>query len=1097
MKKGIIASLFLCFSLITLRIYGQENIYLSSDQFVNEGIEFHNKGEYDKAITSYQKVSKCDPNYELACYESALTYYYIDKYEEALAKCKEALSLDYDKAIVYSLMGSILDDMGKENDGIELMTAALKKWPYNQNLLYNLAICYLNTDRPVQAEEILIKSILINPYHTRTHLGLAKANYMMGRITQSYLAYNMVLLLNPSLNNIAAFEEAISQKPKLKIQEYKYPYSKNVNSEKWDEIKGLLQSELAFSKEFDYDYDYNYTTGRQSLMLFRKLTFEPSDTSIYSRLYARLFVDIYQKVGFETYLNYILKNTNNDNVAKWSTKNKDKLDSFVNWAQSFLNQGRLYGFSYQDEQNTKQTFHYDEKGNLVSIGELSGKKGDVKNGNWLIIGDDGYISEKGVYLNNKAGGEWLVYWPDGIIKNRLNFVNDKLEGTNKTFYPNGALEKNYNSKSGKKDGISETYTHSGFLTIKNSYSEDLANGPGVYYNYNEGFKRAYTYNNGTLVNENIETWLNGNEKQRCSYHKGMVDGAYTTWYSNSSKESERNYKNDTLAGKYCEYYPNNQKSKEFEYDGKEQIIGKIISYDRMGNITSEESEYKDGKLTGTRIEFFPDGKTQRILKYQNDHLLEIVCLDDKGNQVYKAKDADSSIYLKSFYSDGIVNSEGLMAKDKRQGKWKFYNPLGIITTESNYSNGILEDIQHTYNENGQIEKEYTSRGNYILGGYKEYYINGHLKMQGNYDSTGVAGKWLYYYKNDTLSNIIFYKNGKIAGRSYSFEPNGQMKSEEFHDNEGNSIRYKEFEADGSLLADMNYKYGSHTFEINFPNGKLKEKRNIVDNVLNGLHEEYYPNGQLATQIEYSHNSISGHFKKWDYYGNITNEIPYNSGLAEGDGKWYKDKNLEYEAHYEQDKLQGKTTSYFYNGQKARESMYVDDKRNGNSDYFSPEGIFMYRLRYVDNTLKAYSYLDKSGNMIPEVPITDATSEIKTYYPNGNVSAIIPLYRGLYNGKVISYYSSGSVLHEGMYKFDENEGYDKNYYPNNKLRELTNYTSNSRNGLYEMYNENGKKQKSGNYFMDNEEGEWKIYNTDGSIKEVLTYRNGIIYDIKKI
>ena len=124
MKKGIIASLFLCLSLITLRIYGQETIYLSSDQFVNEGIEFHNKGEYDKAIASYQKVSKCDPNYELACYELALTYYYIDKYEEALAKCKEALSLDYDKAVVYSLMGSILDETGKENEGIELLTAA-------------------------------------------------------------------------------------------------------------------------------------------------------------------------------------------------------------------------------------------------------------------------------------------------------------------------------------------------------------------------------------------------------------------------------------------------------------------------------------------------------------------------------------------------------------------------------------------------------------------------------------------------------------------------------------------------------------------------------------------------------------------------------------------------------------------------------------------------------------------------------------------------------------------------------------------------------------------------------------------------------------
>jgi uncharacterized protein len=1095
MKKGIIASLFICFSLITLQINGQETIYISSDQFVNEGIGFHDKGEYNNAISSYQKVSKCDPNYAMVCYELALTYYYIDRYEEALAKCREAISLSYDKAIVYSLMGSILDDTGKENESIELLTVALKKWPYNQNILYNLAVSYLNTGRPLQAEEILIKSVLINPYHTRTHLGLAKANYMMGRITQSYLAYNMVLLLNPSVNNIAAYEDAISGKLKLNIQEYKYPYPKNFNSEKWDDIKGLLQSELAFSKDFDYDYEYNYTSARQSLMLFRKITFEPSDTSIYNRLYTRLFVGINKEVGFETYLNYILKNIKNDNVVKWSDNNKDKVDSLVNWVQSFLNQGRLYGFSYQDEQSTKQTYHYDEKGKFASIGILSGKNGNIKNGTWLIIGDDGYISEKGDYKNDKAEGEWLIYWPDGTIKKRLNFVNDKLEGTNKTFYPNGAIETSFNTKSGKKDGILESFTHSGFQTIINNYSDDLADGPGVYYNYNEGFKRTYTYNKGTLENENIETWLNGNEKQSFSYLNGLVDGTCITRYSNSSRESERNYKNDTLVGKYCEYYPNNQKSREYQYDGKGRLSGKVISYDRMGKITSEESEYKDGKLTGTRTEFFPDGKSQRILTYQNDHLLEIVCLDDKGNQLYKAVDADSSIYLKSFFSDGIMSSEGLLVKDKRQGKWKFYNPLGIITTESNYFNGLLQDIQHTYYDNGQIEKEFTSSGNYTLGVSKEYYINGHLKNQGYYDSTGVAGKWLYYYKNDSLSNIIFYKNSKIAGRSYLFDPKGHLKSEEFHDNEGNSIRYKEFETDGRISADMNYEYGSHTFEINFPNGKLKEKKTLADNLLHGLNETYYPNGQLSTQIEYSHNLIIGHYKKWDYKGNVTYEIPYELGLAEGEGKWYKENSLEYEAHYEQDQLQGKTISYYYNGKKARETMYVDDKRNGNSDYFSPEGIFMYRIRYVDNTIKAFSYFDKSGNMVPEIAVTDATTEIKTYYSNGNVSAVIPIYRGLYNGKFISYYSSGSKLRETIFKFDDNEGYDKSYYPNNKLRELINYTSDSRNGIYELYYENGKKQKTGNYFMDNEEGEWKIFKTDGSIEEIVTYQNGIVYDIK--
>jgi uncharacterized protein len=1095
MKKGIITSLFLCFSLITLRVYGQENIYLSSDQFIDEGIEFHNNGEYDKALTSYRKVSKCDPNYELACYEMALTYYYSNKDEEAIAKCREALSLNYDKAIVYSLMGSILDEMGKQNEGIQILTAASKKWPYNQNILYNLAVCYLNTDMPVQAEAILLKSALINPYHVRTHLGLAKANYMMGRIAQSYLAYNMVLLLNPSLNNLGAFEDAISQKPKLKNQEYKYPYPKNINSAKWDEIKGLLQSELAFNKEFDYDFEYNYTTGRQSLMLFRKLAFEPSDTSIYNRLYARIFVGIYKKAGFETYLNYILKNIKNENVDKWSKNNQNKLDSLVNWAQSFLNKGRLYGFSYQDEQNLKQSFHYDEKGNLISIGELSGKNGDIKKGTWLIISDDGLLSEKGNYIDNREEGEWLVYWPDGTIKNRLNFVNGKLDGTIKSFYPNGALESNYNAKSDKKNGTFESYTHSGLMTVKNSYSDDVANGSGVYYNYSEGFKREFTYKDGLLENENIETWLNGIGKQHCYYQKDKLNGVYTTWYPNSSKESEKNYLNDTLNGKYFEYYSNNQKSKECEFDGKGQLTGKVITYDRAGKITSEESEYKNGKLDGTRTEFFPDGRIQRILTYQNGHLQKIVCLDEKGKQLYEAKDADSSIYLKSFYGDGIISSEGLLVKDKRQGKWKFYNPLGIIKSDSNYKNGILDDIQHTYNDIGQIETEYTSRGNYILGGYKEFFINGHLKMQGNYDSAGVAGKWLYYYNNDTVSNILFYKNGKIAGRSYTYFPNGQMKSEEFHDDKGNSIRSREFEADGSVLADMNYEFGSHAFDVNFPNGKLKEKKNFANNVLHGLYEEYYPNGLLATQIEYSHNSINGHYKRWDYKGNIAYDVPYILGLAEGEGKWYNDNNLVFETHYEMNKLEGKTTSYFYNGQKAREAMYIDDKRNGNSDYFSPEGTFMYRIIFVDNIIKAYSYPDKTGNMIPEVPITDATTEIKTYYQNGNVSAIIPLYRGLYNGKFISYYSSGSKLREATFKLDEIDGYEKDFYPNNRLRELINYSSGDRNGLYELYYENGKKQKTGNYFMDNEEGEWKVFNNDGSVKETITYRNGVTHDIK--
>jgi len=1096
MKKGIFRVLFICGILSISNVYSQkETIYLSSDEYINEGIEFHNKGEYDKAINNYQKVSKCDPNYKLACYEIALSYYYQDKYEEALVKCKEAILLKYDESFLYSLIGSILDEMGKQEEGIALLTDALKKWPYNQNILYNLAVCFISNHQPDQAEKILLRSVLINPYHSRTHLALAKVNYMMGRIAQSYLAYSLLITINPTINNISSFEEAISQKPKLVNQEYKYPYSKNVDSKKWDEIKDLLQSELAFSDNFDYNYDVSYSITRQSLMLFQKLTFDPSDTSIYSRLYARFFVELYKKFSFEIYINYILKNTSNEKVVKWNEKNADKIKGFVDWAQTFLNKGRLYGFLYQDEKELKQTYHFDDNGDLTAIGEMDLKNSEVKNGSWLIIGKKGYISEKGIYKNDKTEGKWLVFWPNGNLRKQLAFMNDKLEGTSRIFYPNETLETIINYKSGERHGLFEKYSSSGLLTQKNNYVDGLTHGPGVFNNYDDGFSRSYTYVNDTIEKEVKEVWLNGTQKLLGNYNRGIAEGFYATWYSNSGKELECNYRRDTLAGKYYKYYPNNQISTEHEYDKTGKLSGKIISYNRNGNITSEENEYKEGKLTGTRTDFFIDGKRHSIQTYNNDVLVKVECFDNKGNQIYSDNNSDSSIYFKSFYEDGIVASEGLLINDERDSIWKFYNPLGILTSEWLYSKGKLEGVQHDFYANGQVQKEYFSSSNYILGEYKEYYINGHLKLHGNYDSSGFTGKWINYFKNDSISNISFYKDGDHVGSSCTFHPEGLLESEEFYNDEGKSIRSISYGPDGSVLSDIDYEYGSHTFDVYFPNGKLKERKNISDNEFHGLYEEFYPNGNLAAKIEYNHKFINGYYKKWDHNGNISYEMPYIMNLAEGEGKWYVNGKLDYVGYYELGKNQGKAISYHYNGQKARETEYVDDERIGYTNYYSPEGILMYRVRYENNIMKAYSYLDKTGNMVPETVIMDSTTKIIAYYPNGKISAVIELYRGLYHGKLVNYYPTGGLLREATFKLDDIEGIDKKYYPNNRLRELTSYSFDNRHGLYELYFENGQKQKTGKFFMNEQEGDWKIFNSDNSLKETLIYRNAVIYDIK--
>ena len=299
---------------------------------IEKGIALFDEGKYEEALAIYSKVDNCDPNYWWACYETALLYYNQNKLDAALQKCQEAGNLNPDDVATISLSGSIRDVMGKPAEAIEILKKALSTRPYNRSLLYNLAVSYMNAGDLEKAEETAIRNIRINPYHKNSHLLLAKVNFYMGRIAQSYLAYNMAILLNPQVSYLNEFEKAINGKLDSLSKPYNYPYPAGVDHRNWDECTWFLKSEIAFNANFDYDYKINFLTTRQSLMLFRKLVFSPSDTSIYSQFYARFFTEILKNNYTETFFYYFLKNTGNSTVNAWYDKNAAKNDEFVNWS---------------------------------------------------------------------------------------------------------------------------------------------------------------------------------------------------------------------------------------------------------------------------------------------------------------------------------------------------------------------------------------------------------------------------------------------------------------------------------------------------------------------------------------------------------------------------------------------------------------------------------------------------------------------------------------------------------------------------------------------------------------------------------------------
>ncbi len=1063
----------------------------TASELINKAIEYHDNGDYLTSLQLLQKISPCDPQYARACYEMGLSYYYDGNAEEALAKCREAEFLHYEEPGVYSLQGSIYDDQGKPLEGIAILAEGLQRWPYNTNLLYNLGVCYLNAGNLQKAEEVLIKGLRINPFHAKSHMALAQVNYAMGRIAQSYLAYNMAILISPGLKNLKEFDNAITGRMELVPRSYLYPYPSGYNHSQWDKLTGLLQAEFAFKDDFEYPYDVNYTISKQSYILLTNLQFLKSDTSFYNSCYTRFYTDMIRSGNLELYLHFCLKNTDSEKVGTWLKNNTAKVNSFIRHSQDLITTCRKSAFSIEKQEMDISFYHYNEEGNLISIGN---SQRDENSGEFILLNEEGGVMEKGNYANGKIEGEWLILWPNGAIKQQLSFHAGLLDGPSCTFYPNGARSGFYPMKAGHKDGKVEEYTSSGKLISVNTYIDSVQNGKVIFNSFQNQFTREFSYRNDTIEGSYTEKWYNGQPKKTVNYVQGDYEGKYSTWYINGNPETVYNYRHGVKTGGYSRYFFNGAQNDKGEYDSEGNLTGEYNAFDREGNVVSVQKVFTKGLLNGASTEYFPGGMIQMLRIYEQDTLKRIESFDSKGNSLYVGEESGKEVYSKSYYADGTLRKEGNLLNDEYQGSWKKYNPLGLLMEDFNYIDGLLSGPQRTYYANGSVKEEYACDSNNITGIYKKYRINGRPEIIGHYNKAGRNGEWLTYYSNDTLESRSFYVDDMQAGRQFNYEPDGKISTVDIFNNSGENIRSIVYDHLGEIKADVDHEWGSVVSEICYPGGRIKSITSYADNLLNGTQTSFFPDGNLASQSFYLYGKRDSIFRTYDHHGNLTHEFQYLFGELNGRGKWYEEGKLVYTADFENGLYQGKCTGYYPNGNISRELNFSNDEREGYADYFAPDGNFMYRLKYIDGTLVSYSYKDKTGNILPDVAIDRNTMQVEAYYPNGKTAARFGLRNGLYQGQFRSFYITGIPMRECFYDNNESTGLENFYFPSGKLKEKIHYINDDRSGPYCLYYDNGRKQLEGNYVANNRDGEWHAYDREGTETEILLYINGEINEI---
>ncbi|MCX2745313.1 tetratricopeptide repeat protein [Mangrovivirga sp. M17] len=310
------------------------------EKFVKEGIQYHDKGEYEKAIETYEKALELNPESSLVNYEIALSYFEKGDYKAALQYSDVVLKQNKDHMLpAYIIKGSALDMLGKTKESIKLFNKAIKKSGEHFLLYYNLGLNYYKINELDNAEENIIKAIELNPSHSSSHLILASIHNEKGNTIQTLLASHYFLLLEPnsqrSPEGYAILQKRFGgnvTKDENEVKTINIMLSSNDDSQMG--AAELMVSMLEASKSLDENKgktdDEMFVQNTEKFFKILGELREKKNKEIWWNFYTPLFYEIAKSEHLEAYCKYITQ-SGNENSKKWLLENPDQLKAFGDW----------------------------------------------------------------------------------------------------------------------------------------------------------------------------------------------------------------------------------------------------------------------------------------------------------------------------------------------------------------------------------------------------------------------------------------------------------------------------------------------------------------------------------------------------------------------------------------------------------------------------------------------------------------------------------------------------------------------------------------------------------------------------------------------
>lgn len=350
MKRLILTGLSILFVSF---LFGQKNPAIS--KLIDEGIEYHDRGNYRAAIEKYDEALKIDSLHFYALSEKALSLVFLKSYEDAIKIC-ELIVKTYPEEeglkTVYSTYAKAYNGLNKREKSIEIYDEALKKFPDYYQLYFNKGVTYLADEKSEEALLCFQKSVRYNPKHLSSHYAISTLINKNKYRIPALLSCGRFLVLEPKgkrarevlmkLQNIMIGNVEKTGKNSITI---------NVSSDMLDQTnqKGkpiennFSTTDLILSMDAALDYDKKNKKKSEIEQFIRK--FETVCSSLeetkkdnfgfYWEYYVPYYLEMHKNKLVETFAYIIFSSSDDESVSKWLNSHEKEIDKFYTWSNNF------------------------------------------------------------------------------------------------------------------------------------------------------------------------------------------------------------------------------------------------------------------------------------------------------------------------------------------------------------------------------------------------------------------------------------------------------------------------------------------------------------------------------------------------------------------------------------------------------------------------------------------------------------------------------------------------------------------------------------------------------------------------------------------